>query len=233
MEIAMNARIRIAALLVLPALLALASPAGAVIEDSDGDGIVDSADNCMNVANADQRDTDGDGIGSICDPDFNQTCNTDFTDLGLFKAGFFGADPNLNMNGLGNVDFVDLGLFKAGVFLPPGPSGLVNDCNLGFVTYTEDTQPIFFEKCDPCHTGFGSGGHNIGISYEDAFEDADNRNCRGLNIGQCTIVRIQRGDMPDGAGCSGDPAKDADNPLCTTQEEQDLIQAWIDGGLPE
>jgi hypothetical protein len=39
------------------------------VVDSDGDGIPDSADNCPTVANADQRDTDGDGLGDACDPD--------------------------------------------------------------------------------------------------------------------------------------------------------------------
>ena len=37
--------------------------------DSDGDGVVDGADNCPNAANADQADADGDGVGDACDPD--------------------------------------------------------------------------------------------------------------------------------------------------------------------
>ena len=36
--------------------------------DGDGDGRIDSADNCPSTANADQRDVDGDGIGTACDP---------------------------------------------------------------------------------------------------------------------------------------------------------------------
>jgi hypothetical protein len=35
--------------------------------DSDGDGILDSVDNCPQDANADQTDTDGDGMGDACD----------------------------------------------------------------------------------------------------------------------------------------------------------------------
>lgn len=37
--------------------------------DTDGDGIADDVDNCPSNANPDQADSDGDGIGNICDPD--------------------------------------------------------------------------------------------------------------------------------------------------------------------
>lgn len=39
------------------------------LADSDGDGTDDSADNCINVVNADQTDTDSDGEGDACDSD--------------------------------------------------------------------------------------------------------------------------------------------------------------------
>jgi len=38
------------------------------IPDADMDGIYDIRDNCVDVSNSDQIDTDGDGIGNICDP---------------------------------------------------------------------------------------------------------------------------------------------------------------------
>jgi hypothetical protein len=36
-------------------------------DDSDGDGVPNSADNCPDVPNPDQADTDGDGVGDACD----------------------------------------------------------------------------------------------------------------------------------------------------------------------
>ena len=37
--------------------------------DSDGDGLVDPNDNCPYTVNADQADTDSDGVGDLCDAD--------------------------------------------------------------------------------------------------------------------------------------------------------------------
>ncbi len=37
--------------------------------DADGDGVPDDQDNCPTDSNPDQTDTDGDGMGDVCDPD--------------------------------------------------------------------------------------------------------------------------------------------------------------------
>lgn len=39
--------------------------------DMDRDGVIDKGDNCRLVANANQRGTNGDTFGNICDPDFS------------------------------------------------------------------------------------------------------------------------------------------------------------------
>ena len=41
---------------------------GLRIGDTDGDGIVDGRDNCAYQSNANQTDTDSDGVGDVCDP---------------------------------------------------------------------------------------------------------------------------------------------------------------------
>lgn len=199
--------------------------AGASAQDTDSDGIPDTDDNCSLLANASQTDADGDGFGNRCDPDLNNDNTIDFLDLGGIKAVFFSSDPVADFDDSGSVDFLDLGILKAFFFAQPGPGETT--------TYVADVQPIYFSKCAPCHTGLSVGGHDIGTTYADAFLDAEDSDCDGLNVAQCTIIKIQNGDMPQGAGCTGDPSLDAMNASCLTQIEQDLIQAWIDEGLLE
>ncbi len=60
--------------------------------DADGDGIADALDNCPNVANADQLDDDGDGIGTACDIDEVDNSSEeeeDGTSSGLPSIGMF------------------------------------------------------------------------------------------------------------------------------------------------
>ena len=90
--------------------------------DTDGDGIQDSLDNCTLVANTDQRDTNGDGFGNICDADLNQDLKTDLSDFSLFRSVFTTADPDADFDGSGTVNLSDFSLFRGMFGSPPGPS---------------------------------------------------------------------------------------------------------------
>ena len=46
-------------------------PAPAIIEDRDGDSVPNSTDNCPDIANLNQWDKDGDGLGNECDDDID------------------------------------------------------------------------------------------------------------------------------------------------------------------
>ena len=99
------------------------------IPDTDEDGVDDPDDNCLLIVNADQLDTDGDGYGNACDADFDNTCNVNAVDLGLFRTAFFSADALYDLSGDGIVNVSDLGLLRTMFFQPPGPSGVTSVCN--------------------------------------------------------------------------------------------------------
>jgi len=52
-------------------------------EDTDGDGVCDDEDNCPDTANADQADSDGDGIGDACE---ESDCEADIDEDGICDA---------------------------------------------------------------------------------------------------------------------------------------------------
>jgi hypothetical protein len=95
------------------------------IPDSDADKILDTMDNCTQVANLIQRDTDSDGYGNMCDPDFDNNLIVNASDLAFFKTKFFTADVDADLNGDNVVNAADLAILKTMFFKPPGPSGLV------------------------------------------------------------------------------------------------------------
>ncbi|MEO1576277.1 MAG: thrombospondin type 3 repeat-containing protein, partial [Pseudomonadota bacterium] len=92
--------------------------------DTDGDGVLDGDDNCTLIANADQRDTNGDGYGNACDADLNNDGVINVIDLGQLRAVFFSNEADADFNGDGVVNVVDLGIMRAAFFGAPGPSGV-------------------------------------------------------------------------------------------------------------
>ncbi|MCH7708333.1 MAG: thrombospondin type 3 repeat-containing protein [Myxococcales bacterium] len=98
--------------------------------DDDGDGLVNSEDNCTAVANPDQFDSDADGYGNACDADFDNDGVVGASDF-IILSGAFGSqagdanwNPDVDSNhdgAIGALEFITLsGQFGSA----PGPSGL-------------------------------------------------------------------------------------------------------------
>lgn len=105
--------------------------------DSDGDGVLDQFDNCINTPNSDQADADGDSVGNACD-DCPNTADRDQGDLdqnGLGDSCACAGQPcqRADVNQDGRVDTADLALcaasFSSNTFPPAPPGNLRCDVN--------------------------------------------------------------------------------------------------------
>ena len=90
-------------------------------DDNDQDGIPNLNDNCVDVANQTQTDTDNNGYGNACDGDYNNDCSTNFSDVSLFSDQFLGSSPLYDLNDDGSVNFVDYSVLVSLFLMPPGP----------------------------------------------------------------------------------------------------------------
>ncbi|MBS1105486.1 MAG: hypothetical protein H6Q91_988 [Deltaproteobacteria bacterium] len=105
-------------------------------DDLDGDGVRDARDNCLELPNPDQRDTDGDGYGNLCDADFDNDGRVTAGwrpmppgvtgDLEALEAAIAAHryDANLDLDGDRDVDSDDATIASLSLFLGPGPRGL-------------------------------------------------------------------------------------------------------------
>lgn len=111
-------------------LVRVASPDGASAQaasketDADGDGVPDSQDNCLAVANKTQLDSDGDGYGNACDADLNNDGFTNALDTALFRGQLGKRGQAGDINGDGIVNSLDTARFSKLIGKVPGPSAL-------------------------------------------------------------------------------------------------------------
>jgi len=92
--------------------------------DGDGDGVEDSADNCLLAANPSQADADMDGFGDACDPDYDNNGIVDEDDLAALTAAYGGDDAGFDHDGSGSVGLGDYQVASQALGGAPGPSGL-------------------------------------------------------------------------------------------------------------
>jgi hypothetical protein len=95
-----------------------------IAQDSDGDSVDDTLDNCKEVSNPDQHDSNHDGYGNACDADLDNNGIVSFNDLALFKLVFGSSNDDADFDGNGTVSFSDLALFRLMFGRQPGPSAL-------------------------------------------------------------------------------------------------------------
>lgn len=129
-------------LITLMSALLLALPAFAgndeciLNDDTDGDGVFDCNDNCINVPNASpfDCDTDMDGYGNRCDGDFNNggTPRVNSIDFSTYFLPDYiattdsGTGTDMSCGGSPPVNAIDFGSYFIPQFTQtfPGPSGL-------------------------------------------------------------------------------------------------------------
>jgi cytochrome c5 len=173
-------------------LLACPLAQAAALVDTDGDGVPDFKDNCVNVANPSQTDTDGDHYGNACDADLNNSGFVDAADLALFKSVYMSSDANADFNDSNYVDAGDLTLFKGMYRKAPGPSCIdTGDC----------------ETAPPLDIGLGNPQTDFKIlmNYELGMH------CTGFEFAYCCVLPVYNSILaqvvkPQGTDGAGFPA---------------------------
>lgn len=92
--------------------------------DTDGDGVLDVHDNCVDDVNPSQLDTNYDGYGNRCDGDVWNDGVVDGVDIAVVNKNVGSTYPHGDLNGDGVLGGADLAILASQQGGPPGPSGL-------------------------------------------------------------------------------------------------------------
>ena len=92
--------------------------------NADADTVLDYQDNCLLVTNPNQRDTNADGFGNICDADLDIDGMVSYSDFLQFRSVFGTADADADFDGDGVVSFSDFTTLRSSFGSEPGPSGI-------------------------------------------------------------------------------------------------------------
>jgi hypothetical protein len=166
--------------------------------DSDGDGVVNSKDNCPNDANADQKDGNGNRVGTVCDPEekpllpgrcANLRPNLIGTPMGDRMEGtssietILGLDGDDCINGGGGNDTIDGGSGKDELHGNSGDDRLAGNRGSDFLYGDGGADTIMGESGNDLLNG-GSGNDTLdggrgkdrmgGVTGNDQLDGGDN-----------------------------------------------------------
>ncbi|HEX5038156.1 MAG TPA: thrombospondin type 3 repeat-containing protein [bacterium] len=193
------------------------APGVIVPGDSDGDGIVDSVDNCPALSSHDLTDTDGDGLGNPCDDDDDGDTVLDTSD---------------NCPVIANTDQADRDENGVGDACQIGGSGSVGDDSDGDGLPDDLEEPVF--GTDPNNPDTDGDGLNDGEEVQSPFYPAcgptdpdcdDDGVCDGAN----TVTDGAGGIICQPVDGHGDNCRLVSNGPNTSGIDADEIQADSDG----
>ena len=102
---------------------------GCTCTDDDGDGVCNEVDNCLDVSNPNQVDSNQDGYGNLCDTDLNDDNAVGVPDFNEFRSVFGlscsdpGYDADADFHSDCAIGVPDFNIFRTYFGGPPGPSG--------------------------------------------------------------------------------------------------------------
>ncbi len=208
-------------------------------DDADSVDATDVTDG-VDATEATDSEADSDGTDAVDDTDA-----VDATDAVDGTENVDGNEDSTDVTDSTDFSSIELLSLKGGRCSPPSsleyaPIGanslrrkLRGDRSISILSYPLNSSwAIFNAKCASCHTTGTSGTLQIGAGVIAAAYASSQQGAYSLmgTKAAAALVRIQNGTMPQGKGCTDNPALDEMKPACLTAAEQATIKVWLDGG---
>jgi hypothetical protein len=147
------------------------------------------------------------------------------------EAGSGAGGSGLSGAGMGGSGLSGAGMGGSGA-AGQGGSGTGGGVLTGDLSFAEDIHPIFRALCIGCHDQEGSGLGSFSFAVADAadaYAAVTSDTFTGDPLYTVIVERIERGEMPLGTGCDGNPPG---SPGCVSQADFEKIQQWAQSGSP-